>query len=343
MKSEELYNYQGNPVYEYTMRNDELEIRALNYGASVTMIQAKNKNGVKENVVVAYDDIESYFTQPGPYLNAMVGPTAGRIAYGKYMLDGKEHTLSLNSPPNHLHGGATGISKQFFHAEELKDGDKQILRFTLDVDHSKDGYSGTYTYQIDYILEGNTFTIKSLCAPQNKGIANLTSHMYFNLSGDLKDSINGHELKIPSSKKTKVDKDNYPGAIVDIDKNSAFDFLNYKTILQNFAKGDEEFEITRGYDTAFLLNEGNTITLHDKESGRLMNVTTDQKSVVVYSANYFDSQLIINENKKGYPFCSIALETQDIPNGINIVGDEGRVFDTQHPYKQITTYEFSIK
>ena len=340
MKSKEVYNYEGNLVYEYTMKNDELEVRALNYGATITMINVPNKDGLKENVVAAYHEIGAYFEQPDPYLNAMVAPSAGRIAYGKYTIDGKEYTVSLNNPPNHLHGGITGISKQFFNVEEIQENKKQILRFTLDVDHSEDGYSGMYTYQIDYLLEGNSFTISSLCAPKHRGIANMTSHMYFNLSGELKDSINGHELKIPSSKKVKVNKDTCPSEIVDIKRNTTFDFSNNKTILQNFAKGDKEFAITKGYDTTFLLNEGNTISLYDKVSGRILDITTDQKSVVVYSANYFDSQLVLNEKRKGYPFCCIALETQDIPNGINILGEEGRLFDKQHPYKQITTYTF---
>jgi len=343
MKSNVLYTFEGNDVIEYTLKNKDLEIRALNYGASIRMIKAKNSQGIQENVVVDYDDVASYFKCPAPYMNAIVAPSAGRIAYGKYKIDAKQYTLSLNSPPNHLHGGKSGVSKAFFNVEEISENQKQILRFTLEKDHHEDGYNGVYTYKIDYILEHNTFTIHAVCTPKKRGIANLTSHLYFNLSGDLKDSINTHELKIPATKKTKIHNDNYPYKIEDIKKNSAFDFTSYKTILQNYAKGSEEFEITKGYDCAFLLNEGNTISLYDKESGRKLDVSTNQNSVVVYSANYFDSKLVLNNKQKGYPFCCIALETQDIPNAINILGQEDRLYDESHPFVQTTTYTFTTK
>jgi len=336
------YNECLNQVKEYTIYNDELEVSAINFGASVTAIKTRDKEGNMENILASFQDIESYFSSPGPYLNAMVGPVAGRIAYGKYEIDGETRQLSINNGVNHLHGGASGISKQFFDVIEEVIDEKKILRFVLDTNHVVDGFSGDFHYEIKYILEKNTFTIESTCWPKQRTILNMTSHMYFNLSGELKRSIEGHLLMVPANHKTLIHDEGHPYEIVPIESGSAFDFRVPKKIGENFEIGDDEFAITRGYDTCFVLDNGNKIVLEDEISGRILEVITDQRSVVVYSANYFDEQLILNEGRKGQPFCSIALETQDIPNVVNIAPSDAKIYDENSPYSQKTTYIFGM-
>ena len=332
------YKDELSKVIEYTISNDEVELSVLNFGATVTSIRTKDKDGKVENILASFDDVESYFSKPGPYLNAMVGPVAGRIGYGQYSINGEVHSLSINNGKNHLHGGTSGISKQFFNVEK----DTNSITLTLDTDHDVDGFTGTYHYEIKYILNKNTLTIEAKCTPENKTILNMTSHMYFNLSGELKNSINEHLLTLPASKKTKIHEDGQPCCIMPIIEGSAFDFRTAKLIGRNFEIGDEEFNITRGYDTAFVLNGDEPIELVDKESGRTLEIHTDQKSVVVYSANYFDDDLTLNEGRKGYPFSCLAMETQDTPNGINIEGVSTKIYDKDTPYNQKTTYIFGI-
>ncbi len=337
MKTFVLHTEQGD-IYAYTIKNEEIEVTALNYGASITSIKTKDRNGTFENVVAAYDHMQDYILKPGPYLNALVGPVAGRIAHGKYMLDEELQQLSINNGINHLHGGKSGISKKFFDVMEKENG----LEFFLETDHVEDGYKGTFVYKISYILEGNTLRIEYTCIPEEKTLLNMTSHMYFNLSGDMKRSVYDQYLMIPSTKKLKIHKDGYPCQIEEIEKESAFDFQVSKNIKENFDKGSNEFHLTKGYDTPFLLDKGNTICLEDPVSQRKLSIITDQSCVVVYSANYFDDGMILNGNHKAYPFCAIALETQDMPNGINIAKEKSnQIFDREHPYHQTTRYVFS--
>ena len=47
-----------------------------------------------------------------PYFGAVVGRVANRIANGKFTLDGKHYNMSINDPPNSLHGGVNGWSRK---------------------------------------------------------------------------------------------------------------------------------------------------------------------------------------------------------------------------------------
>ena len=73
-------------------------------------------------------------------------------------------------------------------------------------------------------------------------------------------------------------------------------------------------------------------------------MTTDAPSLVLYSANYFDDEnLVLNHHRRGEAFIALALETQDLPNGVNIRNAEVHPFyDARHPYKQKTVYTFSL-
>ena len=102
-------------VYAYTIQNEAIHMTALNFGAVITELKTSDRSGNMENVVAAFSDIMDYERQQGPYLNAVVAPVAGRIAYGSYSMENTVHQLSINNGCHHLHGGTGGISRQLFH------------------------------------------------------------------------------------------------------------------------------------------------------------------------------------------------------------------------------------
>ena len=326
--------FQKEPIIEYTIENEVLKVNALNFGGTISGIYWKEDG---TNMVASYQNPQDYVTQGGPYLNALVGPVAGRIAYGSYELNGI-HQLSINNGAHHLHGGATGVSKQLFEVTQISD---TLLHFHLSTSHENDGYpAGEYKYDIEYELMDNALTIRYTCVPPALSLLNMTNHIYFNLNG-MKDSIRHHQLYLPSTRKCRIEAECHPSEIYNIEKGSAYDFTTLTDIEENLCKGDPEFTYTLQYDTPFLLDKS-TFTLYDPSSSHQVDITTDQNSVVVYSANWFDEALTFENGSHGYPMCCIALETQDIPNGINIENaDTHQVFDSEHPYTQTTTYCFS--
>lgn len=328
--------FKTGPVYEYTIENAQLKITALNFGATITGIYQKDAQHTPENLVVAFQDIMDYERQKDPYLNAIVGPVAGRIGYGTYTMEGKQQQLSLQGV-HHLHGGVSGISKKHFTVHQTEDA----LHFHMETSHAIDGFAkGIYTYDVTYQLCGKQLRITYQGIPPKRSLLNMTSHLYFNLSGDMKESICTHDLCIPSVQKEVIHPDGHPYKIEAIKKDSAFDFSTLRNIGHNYQLQDPEFAYTKAFDTPYLL-EKKPILLYHKGSDRHLWITSDAPCVVVYTANYFNDSLILQNGTHGYPMCAIALETQDVANGVNIPDSPAHPFaDAQHPYLQTTTYTF---
>ena len=78
------------------INNNGMQVKIINYGARVTSILAPDRNGKFKDVVLGYDNLDDYLNDEF-YLGAIVGRYANRIAGGKFTLDGKEYTLTVNN------------------------------------------------------------------------------------------------------------------------------------------------------------------------------------------------------------------------------------------------------
>ena len=93
----------------------------LERGATITTINAPDKNNNFENVLIELQNWKEYLNN-GPYIAVVPGRYANRIAKGKFTIDGKEYQLAKNdNGKNHLHGGNVGFDKKIWIMKELKD------------------------------------------------------------------------------------------------------------------------------------------------------------------------------------------------------------------------------
>ena len=119
---------EGRPVNLYTLTNSHgVEIHAMNYGGIILSIRVPDRKGEFADVVLGHDTMEGYIPNP-PYLGAIVGRYANRIANGTFTLDGKTYTLPKNDGPNTLHGGTTRtFDKVVWEGEPLKGKDGRCV------------------------------------------------------------------------------------------------------------------------------------------------------------------------------------------------------------------------
>lgn len=320
-------------IESFVIENEVIKVTILNYGATIHSIYHKTW---KHNALLSFANFEDYTVQTAPYLNAVVGPVAGRIAYGRYSLDGREYLLSTQEEINHLHGGSSGISRQYFQIKQIS---STQIQCTLSTNHDQDGFHGIFHYGIKYSLDGTSLIMEFGCTPSQRTILNMTSHCYFNLSKDMSESIESTYLTIHANQRMTVHNDGYPDKVVPIMDDDPFDFRKGKTIQSLLKSGHPEIELSKGFNTPYILdNHGKIILSHND---RKVVIETDSPSAVFYSANYFDDSLQLNHNQSGYPSCGLVVECQDIPNGINVGEDQNKyVYSPARPYSQVTKFIF---
>ncbi|MGL4912090.1 MAG: hypothetical protein ACRC3Y_06590, partial [Romboutsia sp.] len=123
--------------------------------------------------------------------------------------------------------------------------------------------------------------------------------------------------------------------------NTPFDFRILKCIGTDIDKEDEQIKIGHGYDHPFLLGDNKTIYIEDRDSKRNMKITTNQKSVVIYTMNFTDDEILYN-NKKSQRRYGICFETQAPPIGRNLCFLEDSLLKKFQKYMQKTVYEFGL-
>lgn len=329
-------------VQAYTLKNDQgLSVTCIDYGCIITEIITPDRNGVSENVVLGFDNLEGYLADT-TYQGAIIGRIAGRIRAGEFTLNGKTYTLDKNENGNSLHGGVKGFNHVVWDSTIIEEEKRVGVEFKYVSKDGEGGYPGTVEMTVTYSLNNeNEFVISAKGIPDEDTILNLTNHAYFNLSGDVKRDILDHELTIKSSQFLELDQEFLPtGELLNV-SGTVFDFQNGRKIADGVNSDDQQIALVgQGYDHPFLLDEQD-IELYDETSGRHLKIETNQSAIVIYTSNTmkgFDLR-----SGEANPYQGICLETQAPPNAINHPHFPSTVVKKGEAYNWQTKYTFGTK
>src|ERR1035437_98261 len=135
---------EGQAVEIYTLHNSKgAEARIMTYGGIVQSLSMPDKNGKFADVVLGFDNLDSYvkdsYVKSCQYFGALIGRYGNRIGGGKFTLEGNPYTLATNNGPNSLHGGLKGFDKVVWTAKSSVGirGPQLVLAY-----FSKDGEEG---------------------------------------------------------------------------------------------------------------------------------------------------------------------------------------------------------
>ena len=339
----------GEHIDRYKLRNNNgMEVNIITFGAIITDLLVPNKKGVSDNVVLGFNTLKEY-TDPNPYAGAVIGRYGNRIANGKFTIDGLEYQLTLNRPPHSLHGGEKGFNRVVWKVEEAKSGKKAALRLSYLSKDLEEGYPGNLKVYVTYILTNdNQLEVLYEASTDKKTIVNLTQHSYFNLSGDFSKNILDHEVVLNADKIVSIDESGIPtGKLVDV-VNTPFDFRTPKTIGKDIEVKNVQLERGSGYDHCWVLNntvKGKTIvaSAYDKESGRFLEVFTDEPGIQMYTGNFLKGNFPMRkggfyERRTGFCF-----ETEHYPDSPNQKNFPTTILKPGEHYKSKTIFMFSIK
>lgn len=335
-------------VREVTLTNaNGLEMTVISYGGIITSLKVPDKNGNIEDIVLGFDSLSSY-EDDHPYFGALIGRYGNRIAKGKFTLEGQEYSLPQNNGPNSLHGGPKGFHKVNWQMEKLNDRNGVRLSYTSE--DMEQGYPGNLDVEVTYVLtDDNELEINYNAETDKPTVVNLTQHTYFNLSGDMTQTILDHILMINADKYLPVDSTLIPTGELRSVENTPFDYTEPKKIGRDINAGDQQIEYGLGFDHSWVLNESDSsemtlaATLYHKESGRFMEVLTTEPAVQFYSGNFLDGSLtgkegVVYEHRTG-----LCLETQHFPDSPNQPDFPSTRLNPGDKYETTTIYKFSVK
>lgn len=322
-------------IKKFEISNQYIKVVVSNIGCRVLSIFTPDKDGKMDDIILGVENIEDYAVD-GAYMGAVVGRVANRIENAKFDLNGITYNLQKNNGDNHLHGGAEGFDKKIFSHEFLDDG----IRFRYSSKDGEEGYPGQLDVLVDYTIKDNNFVINYEAESNKDTLVNLTNHMYFNLTG-CNDNILSHSLMVKADKIACVDENCLAnGEFLDV-KNTPFDFNVAKTIGKDIDNDSVQLKNAAGYDHSFILNASDKqIVLESLEVGRRLTITTSAPAVQVYTGNFLSGGCVGKLGKLYKNRDGVALETQLLPNSINIESEPSVILRKGEKYKSYTAYCF---
>lgn len=314
-----------------------MSVELTNYGASIVSIVVPDQQGVRDNIVLGYTNINEYYSGNAFY-GCVAGRYANRIRGGTFTLNGNTYILAQNNGVHALHGGLKGFDKQVWDVIAVSDTCTQFKYVSQD---GEEGYPGTLEVVITYTLNAdNGLVIHYSALTDADTVLNLTNHSYFNLDGAGKGNILDHTIEIMADAFTPVDETMIPTGEIRSVVGTPFDFKTPHTIGERIDAADDQLVNAKGYDHNFILN-GETGKLRlaaravGPKSGRTLEVWTTEPGIQFYTGNFLDGV------QKGAPFgkrAGFCLETQHFPDSPNQPGFPSVVLKRNETFKSTTIF-----
>jgi aldose 1-epimerase len=333
----------GTPVDQYTVRSARgLKVQVITYGAIITSVEARDRDGKPANVTLHCDTLDDYLAGH-PCFGCVVGRYANRIAKARFSIDGVQHQLAANNGVNHIHGGRKGFDKYVWKAEPFHGRHGAGVKMSHTSPDGDEGYPGRLSATVTYTLTaGNSLKIEIEATTTRPTHVNLSNHAYWNLAGAGSGDVLGHELWLDADMCLPVDDGLIPTGPPRPVRDTALDFTRSKPI------GRDIGQTKGGYDHCYAINRrpGEGLAwasrVCDPHSGRVMDVFTTQPGVQLYTANGMNFT-----SKSGTPrygnHAGLCLETQHYPDSPNRPDFPSTLLKPGETYREVTVYRFSVR
>lgn len=341
---------EGKEVELYTLTNrNGASVSLMTRGATLTRLVMPDRNGTMGDVALGFDELAPYEGDSG-YMGAVAGRFANRIANGRFKLDGKSYKLPINNGPNSLHGGTDGFDRRIWKATPKDTSAGPSITFTMRDPEGANGYPGAVDASVKYTLtHSNTLKIEYEARSTRATPINLTQHAYFNLRDAGAGPVGSHVLQIMADRYLPVNANTIPTGRLAPVAGTPIDFRKPKPIGQDLAKMGAN---PAGYDHNMVLRGANrkgvrpfspAVIVSDPDSGRRMEMWTDQPGVQLYTGNFLGGTLTGRDGAKYGQYHGFCLEAQAFPDAPNQSAFPNSILRPGKVYRQRTEYRFSAR
>lgn len=339
----------GTAVEAVTLTNRHgISATILTYGATLQSLLVPDRRGRLADVVLGYADLAGY-EKGGAFFGATVGRVANRIAKGSFVLDGKTYSLpNVNGRPANLHGGVRGFDKAVWTIEKTAAGPTASATLLLVSPDGDQGFPGTLTVRATFSLdEQDRLRIAYRATTDKPTVVAITNHSYFNMAGEGAGGALANRLTVFADGYTPVDATMIPtGKIVPV-AGTPFDFRTPRRVDAEVSDArDPQIMIARGYDHNFVLRGQRGIVhpaarLADSASGRVLDMSTDQPGLQVYSGNALNGVMVSKAGRSYRQGDGVALEAENFPDAVNEPGFPSARLDPGSEYRSTIILHFS--
>lgn len=349
MKAEDFRaTVDGKTTELYTLTNGTLTMQVTTFGARVVSLWAPDREGNMADIVLGYQSVDRYINNRGErFLGSVVGRVANRIGAGEFTLEGVKYTTPKNNNGQTLHGGDKGLDMVVW--DVVSQSENAIVLHYIAPD-GQDGFPGNLDITMTYTLTPeNEFKVDYLATTDKSTVVNLSHHSFFNLKGEAGGTITDHILQIDADSITPTDSNLIPTGEIRPVEGTAYDFRTPHAIGDMIDSDDEQLAAGRGYDMNWVLNREDNgevvrvLSLYEPQSGRAMDLLTDQIALQFYSGNFFDGSYT---GKYGKPLAfreSVVFESQRYPDAPNHDNFPSVVLRPEEQYRHTCIYRFYTK
>jgi aldose 1-epimerase len=333
----------GRQVKKYTITNKYGEyVELVELGAVLHSVCTFDKNGKLGDCVLGCADVEAMLGRS--FKGATMGRCANRIEYARCTVEGKEYKLEEGRGGHFLHSGSGNFAFKLFESK-VEDDNKTVTFYIRD--HGEGGFNTDVDVYIHFTFDDDhRLTIHYELTPIDEpAVLSPTNHAYFNLNdfGDAREQI----LTIYASNLAKSGESGCPvGGLTPV-KGTPVDFTSPRNIGEAMDSDPSFFPDGRiGYDNFYVLDrqrdDNLAAVLYAPKTGRVMKAYTDMQSVILYTP----SECAGRDDKNGTltaDYSAVCIETQFVPNAVNVPEFDSPVFKPGEKYDSTTVYEFSVQ
>ena len=344
----------GREAHLYSLKNKSgARADITDFGGILVRLLVPDRTGRFDDIVLGFDSVAPYVDR-SPFFGATIGRVGNRIADAKFTLDGRTYTLAGNNTPGGqpctLHGGNISFDKVLWSATPFSEPAAAGLRLNYLSRDGEEGFPGNLDVTVEYRLtDANELRISYSATTDKATPVNLTNHSYFNLRGEGRGDILGHQLKLSAARFTPVNAGLIPTGQLAPVAGTPFDFTKSQAIGARIGEKHQQLEYGNGYDHNYVVDLVASTKLspaaevYDPETGRVLEMLTEEPGFQLYSGNWLDGSLV---GKRGLPYVKrsgFCLESQHYPDSPNQPHFPSTILRPGQRYATTTVYRFSTR